>query len=126
MIGIAPAAFAEGNAKVSVDGFGFEVTSEQKAELIKSRWAHAFRLEDTSNRCGDSCHTGFVGTDYYISSPDMSQEYIVRPQGLERVVNPEGLRYEDDNWGDYGYGQSIRYSFGYDSNDNVFVVVYGK
>ena len=131
MIGIAPVAFAEGNAKVSVDGFGFEVTSEQKAEMTKSRWAHAFRLENTSSSNGDCCLVGKYKGSYYIASPDESQEYTVSKEGLTRVMasNDVELYLNSEVWAepyDDFEGHSIKYAFGYDSNDNVFVVVYGR
>ena len=126
LLGMAPAIQA---MNVERCGFSFDVGTEDAIEINASKWCHVFRLENTSSLAGDYCNCAVTKEGkYYISSPDGTQEYIVEPKGLTRVINPK-LTYDDVSWaspyeplGKY----ALKYVYGYDDNGNVFVVIYGK
>lgn len=115
---------AANDGQVTVSGFTFDVSDQVKSEIGGAKWAFAFRLENTSSQYGDACLCGTYEGLPYISSPDGSQEYVVSKEGLTRVLNvtPEF----SDDWAEKGEkcSNKMKYAFGYDTKDNVFVVVF--
>lgn len=110
-------------------GFNFEVAAEDAAEIKTAKWCYVFRLECSSSINGDNCWCGMYNGEYYISSPDYTQEYVVNPKkGLTRVINATPS-FEEGVWAEYGESLAnykVKYVYGYDDNENVFVVIYGK
>ena len=124
------AAGTEEYVAVKKCGYSFTLASCFAEEMKTAKWSAVFKLNDNSNRYGDTCLCA-VTTDGspYISSPDGTQEFIIRDGSIKKVSNPEISFDKGDVWVEYGQPfvkNKIKYVYGYDIDDNVYVVIYGN
>ena len=155
MLGVTSAWADDCYEEVKVDGIVLNVRPDEAQAIERAAWAYAFKLENDSDYCGDCCICGNVFGEYYIASPDGTQEYLVRPnKGLQRVTsfgpqfdtdewdlipNPQFRPYNwpliphpqfnTDVWAEWyePIGEHlIKYLYAYTEDDEVYVVVFGK
>jgi hypothetical protein len=123
------AADTEENVAVNKNGYAFIIPAADAQEMKTANWSVVFMLNNSSSQYGDCCLCArTIDNKLYISSPDGTQEFIINNGKLKKTSKPK-IFFDEGSWAEHGQplGKNrAKYVFGYDLNDNVYVVVYGN